>query len=553
MIAANLVLPKISYLAISPEIALSAGALILLMINSLTSNKIKNSVYVVIATVAGLISVGLEVALWHSIILHGSYKTLDGSLSVDGFSTLLGMVAATVFVLFALSCETFLERERWGGPEIFALAALSSVGAQLMAGADDLILVFLGLEILSIALYVMSAMDLRRVRSGEAAMKYLILGGMSSAIFVYGIALTYGATGSTNFTSIATFFKNNALANNGLLLVGIILVLVGFSFKVSLAPFHVWTPDVYEGSPSPATMFMAAAAKVGGFAALLRAFSAGFGLYREDWQPILWVLAALSMLVGSFGGLSQVNVKRMLAYSAINHSGFILLGLVSATTVGIEASVSYLIAYSFFTMGAFSIVAIVGAKGDGSHGINRFRGLSKSHPYLAGALALFLIAQAGIPFTSGFVAKVGVLEALAATGGAGSYTLVTIALVTSVVSAFYYFRVVIAAYSPPKAILAKEDAKHRDGEPEHNKLEHDEVGYGEAIESSQDYASELYELKELVTSNQTTGLKEKTAVFDDIRLKVSTKISLSIMALFTVGLGVVPNLLLDLARHANIS
>ncbi len=219
-----------------------------------------------------------------------------------------------------------MRREKATGPEFQALMLLSASGAMIMGEANDLIVVFLGLEILSIALYVLAAMNARRAESGEAALKYFVLGAFSSAVFLYGIALVYGATGSTNLPQIADYLARNVLLHNGLLLAGLALLLVGFGFKVAAVPFHLWTPDVYQGSPSPATGFMAAVAKAGGFAALLRVFVSSFGTLRTDWQPAVWVLAAITLLLGAVVALAQRDIKRMLAYSSINHAGFVLLG-----------------------------------------------------------------------------------------------------------------------------------------------------------------------------------------------------------------------------------
>src|SRR5471032_1396827 len=208
---------------------------------------------------------------------------------------------------------------------------LSASGAMIMGEANDLIVVFLGLEIMSIALYVLAAMNARRNESGEAALKYFVLGSFSSAIFLYGIALVYGATGTSNLPQIADYLSRNVLLHNGLLLAGMALLLVGFGFKVAAVPFHLWSPDVYQGSPSPVTGFMAAVAKAGAFAALLRVFVSSFGTVRTDWQPIIWGLALLSLILGAVVALLQRDVKRMMAYSSINHAGFILLGVEAAT------------------------------------------------------------------------------------------------------------------------------------------------------------------------------------------------------------------------------
>ncbi len=331
------------------------------------------------------------------------------------------------------------------------LALLSASGAMLMGSANDLIIVFLGLEILSIALYVLTAFNHHMATSGEAALKYFILGGFSSAIFIYGIALTYGATGSTNLTQIADYLSKNVVLTNGLLLAGLALMLVGFAFKVAAVPFHMWTPDVYEGAPTPVTGFMAAVAKVGAFAALLRVLFSSLGVISADWRPIIYGLAVLSLFVGAVVALRQRDVKRMLAYSSINHAGFILLGVYAATPRGVSASLYYLMAYTFMTIGTFAIVTVLGP--------HRGRG-SRPHPLPGpGAtpapvwpcrLAILLLAQAGVPFTTGLWAK---LQVVLATVSAGAVPLAVIAMVTAAIAAFFYLRVAVLMYvSQPRPV-----------------------------------------------------------------------------------------------------
>jgi NADH-quinone oxidoreductase subunit N len=321
---------------------------------------------------------------------------------------------------------------------------VSASGAMLMGLANDLIIVFLGLEILSIALYVLTAFNHRRTASGEAALKYFLLGGFSSAIFVYGVALTYGATGSTNLTQIADFLSKNVLLTNGLLLAGLALMLVGFAFKVAAVPFHMWTPDVYQGAPTPVTGFMSAVAKVGAFAALLRVLFTSFSTVSNDWRPIVFGLAVLSMVLGSVLALRQRDVKRMLAYSSINHAGFILLGVESGTSRGVEATLYYLFAYTFMTIGSFAIVALLGRLGDGDHDLTRYRGLAGRQPILALAFAVLLLGQAGAPFTTGLWAK---LQVVGAAISAGSVPLGVIAMVTAVIAAYFYLRLAVLMYA----------------------------------------------------------------------------------------------------------
>jgi len=287
----------------------------------------------------------------------------------------------------------------------------SATGMMLMASANDLITIFLSLEILSIALYVLAAFDRRRLASQEAGLKYFLLGSFSSAVFLYGVALVYGATGTTNLTGIAQFLAKVVLLHNGVLLVGFALLLVGLGFKVAAAPFHMWTPDVYQGAPTPVTAFMAAATKAAAFAALLRIFVGAFQLYGSDWRPAIFGLAVLSLLVGTIAALVQTDVKRMLAYSSISHAGYVLIGVQAATAKGTSAALFYVCTYAVMTIGAFAIVMLVARRGDDRHALDDYRGLASARPVLAGLLTLFLLAQAGVPLTGGFVAKLSVLSA----------------------------------------------------------------------------------------------------------------------------------------------
>ena len=442
--AGTITVPPIRWLAILPPIIMIGGAVLLLGLASLVRRPLRVTVST-IATVA--ISAGaLGVALWQwsDVQDHGPHTYVAQAVVMDGFSVFFMILVSIAMLLSALVADGYLRREGVQGAEFHVLAMVSASGAMLMAMANDLIIVFLGLEILSIALYVLTAFNYRRAASGEAALKYFILGGFSSAIFVYGIALTYGATGSTNLTQIADFMSKNVVLTNGLLLAGLALLLVGFGFKVAAVPFHMWTPDVYQGAPSPVTGFMSAVAKAGAFAAMLRVLFSSFGVVTTDWRPIVYGLAVLSLVLGAFVALRQRDVKRMLAYSSINHAGFILLGVVAGTARGASAALYYLFAYMIMTIGSFGVVTVLGRTGDGDHDISRYRGLAGRQPVLALALAVLLLAQAGAPFTTGLWAKVQVVFAVVV---AGYVPLGAIAMVTAVIAAYFYLRVAVLMYA----------------------------------------------------------------------------------------------------------
>jgi NADH-quinone oxidoreductase subunit N len=334
--------------------------------------------------------------------------------------------------------------------EYYALILFSLVGMLGLVSCRELVSLFVALEIMSVALYALAGMRRDQIESQESAVKYFITGAFSSAFLLYGIALVYGATGSTNLTKIVDFLDKNVLFENGLLLAGIALLLVGLAFKVAAVPFHTWTPDVYQGAPTPVTGFMASAAKAAAFAALIRVIVVGFASYENDWQPVIWVLAVITVLGGAILAVVQTNVKRMLAYSSISHAGFILVGVDAAGRLGgngdnrgTAAVLFYLLAYAVMVLGTFGVVTLVSRAHDGDQSLEAFRGLSRSRPVLALALTIFLLAQAGVPLTTGFVAKFGVI---AAAVDAQSYVLAVIAMLASVIAAFLYLRIIVSMY-----------------------------------------------------------------------------------------------------------
>jgi NADH-quinone oxidoreductase subunit N len=442
--ASSLVLPKIAYFSILPEIVLLGGAVLMLAASSVVRRPMDHATATTMTVLTGVASLSLAIVQWVQVQSNGPHVAIDGAVIQDGFSAFIAILVSCAVILAALVGDGWMVREKVVGPEFHVLTLASASGAVIMGEANDLIVIFLGLEIMSIALYVLAAMNARRNESGEAALKYFILGSFSSAIFLYGIALVYGATGTSNLPQIADYLSRNILLHNGLLLGGMALILVGFLFKVAAVPFHLWTPDVYQGSPTPVTGFMAAIAKAGGFAALLRVFISSFGTLRMDWQPVVWVIAILTLVLGATVALVQSDIKRMLAYSSINHAGFVLLGLQAASAQGVNGSLYYLFVYTFMVIGTFAVISVVGGAGDGRHDLERYRGLASRQPWLAGSLTVLLMAQAGIPFTTGFLAKLEVIEAAVK---ANSGALAVVAMVTAVIAAFFYLRVILIMYS----------------------------------------------------------------------------------------------------------
>ena len=436
-------MPVVDWTAVAPATVLIFGAFLLLVIGSLARHsKWIHGTYVWFTTATTLVA---GFAAWRQWIRirKGGFTAIADAVNVDGFTVFVTVVICSALALAVLVADGYLRREDLEGPEFYVLAMLSASGGIIMAGANDLVVLFLGLEILSIALYVLAGSHLRRVESQEAALKYFVLGSFSSAIFLYGIALVYGATGSTNLNDIAAYLAENVILRNGLLSGGLAFLLVGLGFKIAAVPFHMWTPDVYQGSPSPVTGFMAAAAKAAGFAGLLRLLLTAMNTRSVDWRPIVWMLAIASMVVGSILAVVQTDVKRVLAYSSISHSGFILIGLQAATNEGMSGSLFYLLTYTFVVLGTFAVVTVVGRRGDGSHDIESYKGLGERAPVLALAFTLFLLAQAGIPMTSGFVAKFGVLRAAV---DVHSYAIAIVAMLASVISGYAYLRLMVQMY-----------------------------------------------------------------------------------------------------------
>jgi NADH-quinone oxidoreductase subunit N len=366
---------------------------------------------------------------------------LSGSVAVDRFGVVVRLMLLGTAAIGTLYGFHYFERSGEARAEFAPLVLFATSGMTLIAVASDLIVVFLALEILSLSLYVLTGFS-TRLGSVEGAMKYFLLGAFSSAFFLFGVAFAYGATGSTSLAAISGALAGRtgdvalALAATGLLA-------VGFAFKVSAVPFHMWTPDVYQGAPTAVTAFMSAATKIAAFAALIRVFHVALQPLTWDWRPLVWALAAISVVVGSVLAIAQTDIKRMLAYSSISHAGFVLIGLTAAGEVGISAALYYLGAYALTILGAFGVVMLVSSRGERRTSLAAYAGLGRRSPALAGLLALFLLSLTGIPPTAGFVAKVGVFRAAMDGGG---WPLVLIGVVASVVAASFYLRVVVLMF-----------------------------------------------------------------------------------------------------------
>lgn len=436
-------IPDIQWLPLIPHLVMAGAAVVLLTIVSLAGSRLPGWFASAWTVAAGLGVLATAIPVWIRVSQRGPHSTIAKSIGVDGFSVFIIVVLACTVILTALVADGFLHRERLDGPAFYVLLMLSAAGGITMASANNLIVLFLGLEILSLAVYVLVAMHLRRAESQEAGIKYFVLGAFASAFLLYGIALIYGATGSLNLIDVRGFLADDNLSDNGLLLAGMGLLLVGFGFKVAAVPFHAWTPDVYQGAPSPVVSYMAAGVKAAGFAALLRVFFAGFEEVADEWQPVVFGLAIASLAVGSMLAIVQTDVKRILAYSSISHAGFILVGVQAATDEGVASVLFYLAAYAAMAVGSFAVITVVSGPGDEGTGINSVQGLASRRPLLAVAFTVLLLSQAGIPFTAGFWAK---FEVITAAVDARSFWLAVIAMLAAVVGAFLYLRIVVAMF-----------------------------------------------------------------------------------------------------------
>jgi NADH-quinone oxidoreductase subunit N len=312
--------PTIDWAAEAPLLVLVGGALVLMLVSAFVRSRRSTVGYTVFTCLVAAGAIGAVVPLWREVqdADRGPFSTLAGAVGVDGFSLFMTVVIAVAVILAALLTDDYLRREGLEGVEPYVLLLLSAAGGVVMAQANDLIVLFLGLEILSLAVYVLAAMHRRRVTSQEAGIKYFVLGAFSSAFFLYGIAMIYGGTGTTNLVEILQLFSTSVLTDDGLVLAGLALMLVGLGFKVAAVPFHFWTPDVYQGAPSPMVAWMASGVKVAGFAGLIRVFVLAFDAYSVDWQPMVAALAVLTLIAGSVLAVVQTDVKRMMAYSSIN-------------------------------------------------------------------------------------------------------------------------------------------------------------------------------------------------------------------------------------------
>ena len=464
-LALQLVPPDVSFALIAPELMICVFGVVVMLVDAFvrpTQRWVTGSISLI-----GLAAAGLS-AVWLSLSWTGSSQAFNGMIVLDELRLGFTLVFLVVSALTILISMVWVESEKLPAGEFHSLLMFATAGMMFMASAGDLVIVFLGLEILSIATYVMAGFRRTDVRSNESSLKYFILGSLASAFLLYGIALIYGATatagglpGTTNIAEIAR--RLNESQYPPLLFAGAAMMLVGFGFKIATAPFHIWTPDVYEGAPTPVTAFMAAGPKAAGFASFMRVFVFAFpfvvatgnktiaGEVHHAWLTALVVLAILTMTVGNVVAIVQNNVKRMLAYSSIAHAGYALVGFVAAgaasdlesRNAAIAAVIFYLLTYALMNLGAFAVVQLIARAGDRRTEIDDYNGIGFQSPLLAFSLTLFLLSLLGMPLTAGFIGKVMVFRAAL---DQGYYILIVIGVLNTAISAYYYLRLVIVMF-----------------------------------------------------------------------------------------------------------
>ncbi len=461
--------PKIEYGQLAPMLIVFGAAVLGVLVEAFAPRAARYALQLVIALaalVAAFVAVVVNAGTRH-VAAEGAVAMDGPTLFIQGTLLLLSVVGVLLIAERGLDrgpggdgeggdafapqaaavpgspAERAASQSGFAQTEVFPLTMFAIGGMLLFPAANDLLTMFVALEVLSLPLYLLCGLARRRrLLSQEAALKYFLLGSFSSAFFLYGVALLYGFSGSVRLADIADALTGQG-GNDVLLLLGTALVGVGLLFKIGAVPFHAWTPDVYEGAPTPVTAFMAAATKVAAFGALLRVFYVGLGGLKWDWRPMMWGVAIITMAVGAVFAITQTDVKRMLAYSAILNAGYILVGVVATSAEGLSSTMFYLLAYGFATIGAFAVVTLVRDVGGEATHLSRWAGLGRRSPVVAGVFALFLLAFAGIPLTSGFTGKFAVFSA-AISGGATP--LVIVGVVASAVAAFFYVRVIVLMF-----------------------------------------------------------------------------------------------------------
>ena len=431
-------IPEIDLYLIAPEMIITAFGFLVLLLDVFLP-KAERKGYL------GMISlIGIVVAFLFILPQMGSVKSGFGGMFIsDGYALFFKITFLIIAFLTTLISMGYTQREGIAFGEYYSLILFATLGMMLMAAGTHLITLFLGLELMSISIYILAGMMREDRRSVEAALKYFLLGAFATGFLLYGMALLYGATGSLALKDIGAYIASKNLLRNPMLLMSLVFLTIGFGFKIAAVPFHMWTPDVYEGAPTSITAFMATGVKAAGFSALIRVFFSALPGFRPDWTSIMWVMAVATMTVGNIVAISQTNIKRMLAYSSIAHAGYILVAFVAGNDLGISGILFYLMAYAFMNLGAFTVVILLGKKGEENTLISDYTGIGFKYPFLAASMTIFLLSMAGIPPLGGFMAKFYVFSAAVKEK---FYWLAILGVINSAISVYYYLRVTIFMY-----------------------------------------------------------------------------------------------------------
>lgn len=430
-------LTSINFFVVSPAIALTLTGFLIIIL-SLLSPKLFRKNLLSVAFIGLTATFLLTLKLWDSNEL-----AFGGMVTADNFALIFNCIFLIGASLSLLLSFNEYESGYLLYPEFFAIIMFATVGMMLMAAGTNLLTIFLGLETLSISLYILAGFKRTESRSLEAAFKYFLLGAFASGFLLYGIALMYGTTGSLDLGKIAGFVATNSILENPLMILGGLLVIVGFGFKVAMVPFHMWAPDVYQGAPTPITAFMSTGSKAAGFAAMLRVLLVATNGTVPDWIKILWVLSLMTMFIGNIAALVQSNIKRMLAYSSIAHAGYVLVGIVAWNEIGASSVIFYLLSYTFMNIGAFGVISILSTKDKEFLELNDLKGLGYQRPLTAVVMSVFMFSLAGLPPTAGFVGKFYLFSAAVK---AGHIPLVVIGVINSMISLYYYLGVVVVMF-----------------------------------------------------------------------------------------------------------
>ncbi len=393
--------------------------------------------------IGGLAIIGLLGAGFASVLLWDRNASSFGVVTADNFALFVNLILVVVGILTVLFSSETIERDGLPMGEYYALILFAIVGMMLMAQSNDLLLMFLALETMSIAVYVLTGLRRDQANATEAAFKYFLLGAFASSFFLYGIAFIYGVTGTTHLERAGAAIAAQSMADSPMLLIAVGLLIVGFAFKVAAVPFHMWSPDAYEGAPSVVTGFMSTGVKAAAVAAFARVFLSALGPLADDWTPVLWVIAVLTMVVGTVVGVSQTSIKRMLAYSSIAHAGYLLVAIIAANDIGKASLLFYLASYAVTNVAAFGIIALLGSRDSANDELRDYAGLAHTHPALAALMTVFLLSLGGFPPTAGFIAKWYTFSAAVTEG---YYGLAIIGMLSSVVSVYFYLRIVVMMY-----------------------------------------------------------------------------------------------------------